>query len=156
MNTTFQFYIFELVLVSILLWKSNFEFLVGISPKRVFPVKQEKVNITIEFCTFELILILFLKKRILPMKNRKMNITIEFFIFVLVKVPNFNLNWNFDFLDQIFPKRMFGVKNGKIEHHHWILHIQISCTLFSTRCHNSSKQPQLWKTEAATKNFSSM
>ena len=32
---------------------------------------------------------------------------------------------NFDLLDQIYPKRVFLVKNRKREHHHWILHIWI-------------------------------
>ena len=29
------------------------------------------------------------------------------------------------FLDQICPKAAIPVKNGKSEHHHWILHIPI-------------------------------
>ena len=33
---------------------------------------------------------------------------------------------NFSFLDQICWKRLFVAKNGKAEHHHWILQIQIS------------------------------
>ena len=33
---------------------------------------------------------------------------------------------NFEFLDQICPRKIFMVKNRKIEHHHWILLIQIS------------------------------
>ena len=33
---------------------------------------------------------------------------------------------NFDFLDQICPKRVFPVKNRKSEHHQWISHIRIS------------------------------
>ena len=32
---------------------------------------------------------------------------------------------NFDFLEQIYPKRAFLVKNRKSEHHHYILHIRI-------------------------------
>ena len=39
---------------------------------------------------------------------------------------------NFDFLDQIYPKRVFPIKNGKSEHHQWILHTQIS---LSTKFH---------------------
>ena len=30
------------------------------------------------------------------------------------------------FLHHVWPKRVFPVKNGKSEHHHWILHIRIS------------------------------
>ena len=33
---------------------------------------------------------------------------------------------NFDFLDQICPKRVFPVKNRRSWHHHWILRIRIS------------------------------
>ena len=29
-------------------------------------------------------------------------------------------------MDQIFPEKVFQVKNRKSEHHHWIVHIQIS------------------------------
>ena len=37
------------------------------------------------------------------------------------------LNWQFWLYGQkIAPKRVFPVKNKKIEHHHWILHIRIS------------------------------
>ena len=32
---------------------------------------------------------------------------------------------NFNFLDQICPKRVFPAKNRKSEHHHWILHARI-------------------------------
>ena len=33
---------------------------------------------------------------------------------------------NFDILDEIIPKTVFPVENGKTQHHHWILHIRIS------------------------------
>ena len=32
---------------------------------------------------------------------------------------------NFDFLDQICPKRVFPIKNKKNKHYHWILHVGI-------------------------------
>ena len=48
-----------------------------------------------------------------------MNITIEFCIFELVWVPNFILN-SFEFWDQVYPKRVFLVEYEKTEHHHWI------------------------------------
>ena len=51
--------------------------------------------------------------------------TIEFCIFELAFVSNFTLN-NFEFLDQICPRKIFMVKNRKSEHHHWTPHIQIS------------------------------
>ena len=59
-------------------------------------------------------------------KTEKMKSTIEFCIFELVWVPNFSLSWQFWFLGPRFPKRVIPVKNIKSEHHHWILHIQIS------------------------------
>ena len=43
-----------------------------------------------------------------------MSIAIEFCIFELVYVPNFSLNLQFDILDQICPKRVFPIGNGKI------------------------------------------
>ena len=58
-------------------------------------------------------------------KTDKIDTTIEFCIFELVFVSNFTLN-NFEFLDQICPRKIFMVKNRKSEHHHWIPHIQIS------------------------------
>ena len=108
----------------------------------------------------------FAQKGYFQSKTQKMNITIEFYIFELVLVPTFTLNnqlwilgpnlpkkgiscwkwknWtsplhfaysnyfeyqislytnNFEFRDQICPKRAFSVKNEKSEYHHWILHI---------------------------------
>ena len=59
-------------------------------------------------------------------KRNKIHKTTEFWIFELVLVLNFSLNWQFWYLDQIYQKRGFPVKNRKKEHHHWILHIQIS------------------------------
>ena len=58
-------------------------------------------------------------------KTDKIDTTIEFCIFELVFVSNFTLN-NFEFLDQICPRKIFMVKNRKSEHHHWIPLIQIS------------------------------
>ena len=43
-------------------------------------------------------------------------------LFKLVLVPNFSFN----FLNKIFPKRVFPDKNRKSEHHHGILDIQTS------------------------------
>ena len=36
-------------------WTDNFNFMTEICPKRVFPVKNEKLNSTIELCMFELV-----------------------------------------------------------------------------------------------------
>ena len=40
-------------------------------------------------------------------------------------LSNLTLN-NFEFLDQICPRKILMVKNRKIEHHHFIPHIQVS------------------------------
>ena len=58
-------------------------------------------------------------------KTDKIDTPIEFCIFELFFTSNFNLN-NFEFLDKICRRMIFMVKNRKSEHHHWILHIQIS------------------------------
>ena len=42
------------------------------------------------------------------------------------RISNFECYWKFWFLDQIYPKKVFPVENGKREHRHWILHIQNS------------------------------
>ena len=57
-------------------------------------------------------------------KTEKVNNTIEIYIFEIVWAPNFSLNWIFDFLDKIYPKMVFLVKNQKSEQRHWILHIR--------------------------------
>ena len=44
--------------------------------------------------------------------TEKVNITIEFCIFELVWIPNFSLN-NLDFFEQICPQRGFPVEHGK-------------------------------------------
>ena len=60
-----------------------------------------------------------------------MNTTIEFCIFELDKslYQTSLLTKDFRFLDQICPRKMFMVENGKSKHYHWIFHIQISLNL---------------------------
>ena len=58
-------------------------------------------------------------------KTNKIDKSIEFWIFQLVFVSNFILK-NFEFLDQICPRKIFIVKNRKSEYHHWISVIQTS------------------------------
>ena len=58
-------------------------------------------------------------------KTDKINTTTECCIFELVFVSNFTLS-NFEFLNQICPRKIFMVRNRKIEHHHCIPLIQIS------------------------------
>ena len=65
-------------------------------------------------------------KRVFPVWNRKVNITIEFYIFEVVQVTNFSLNWQFWFFEQYLPKGEFWWETKASAYHHWILHIWIS------------------------------
>ena len=96
MNITIAFGIFELVLVPIFSSNWQFWFFGRNLPKEYLQSKTDKMDTTIEFCIFELVL-----------------------------VSNFFLS-SFKFLDKIFPVKIFMVKIRKSEHYHWILHIQIS------------------------------
>ena len=62
---------------------------------------------------------------LVQLQTEKVNITMEFCIFKLVLVPNFSLSWHCFFLGQICPKRAFWVKNRKSHHLHWFLYIRI-------------------------------
>ena len=67
------------------------------------------------------------QKRYFQTKTKKANTHAfnafnEFCIFKLVSLPNLTLS-SFEFLDQIFQKRVFLVQNRKISHHNWNLHI---------------------------------
>ena len=108
--------------------------------KGCFQSKTEKVNTTIEFCLFKFVLV----------PNFSLNWQFSFFGPNLLKkgvsspkqkkwtppwnsaYPNFSLYqisaWNdkFNFLDQIFPKRVLLVSNRKSKHHYWNLQIWIS------------------------------
>ena len=68
----------------------------------------------------------FVQKRYFRSKTEEVNITVEFCIFELGLMPFFSLTKNFYILNQICPTRVFPVWNGKSEHHHWILNIWIS------------------------------
>ena len=50
----------------------------------------------------------------------------KYFLKVTKKLGLHKKTENFDFLNQICPKRTFPVEKSKIENHHWILHIRIS------------------------------
>ena len=67
----------------------------------------------------------FVKKRAFS-KIGKVNTTMEFCILELVLVANFNLNVPDIFLDQICPRRVFSVEDGKNDHRQEILQIGIS------------------------------
>ena len=77
--------------------------------KRCFPSGTEKVNTTMEFCIFELVYV----------PNFSLNWQFWFFRPNLPKKcvcePNFSFQWQFWFsFDQICPKTVFPVENGKI------------------------------------------
>ena len=61
-----------------------------------------------------------------------MSTTTECCIFWLVQVPNFSSNWQFWFLNQICPKRVFPHENKISEYHHWI-HFKQTILNFATK-----------------------
>ena len=74
-------------------------------------------------------------------KTKKVNIVIEFRMFKLVLVPNFRLNSQFWFFNQICPKKFFWSKTEKVWTPHIfyiIVHIQISLV------QNFSLNRQFW------------
>ena len=105
----------------------NFPFLTdSLNPPPPHPLNsQNPLCVTKVFCQCSLN-----QKGDLQTKTKKANMHIlhalnafnEFCIFKSVSVPNFTWN-NFEFWDQIFPKRVFLVQNRKSSHHNWILHI---------------------------------
>ena len=110
----------------------NFKFFDQICPKSYFRSKNEKVNITTEFCVFELVKVAnfrlnwqfwffggnLLKKSIWSkLENGEQLTNCAYFKFL---VPSFSFN------DKICPKMAFPVKNRKSQQHHWITHTQIS------------------------------
>ena len=94
-NTTTGFFIFELDYIKFQLKLTIFIFWTKLVQKEYF--EKYAVNITIEFCIFE-----------------------------LFSVANFTLNKHFWILDQICPEKVFRIKTKRIEHLRWILHIRIS------------------------------
>ena len=55
-----------------------------------------------------------------------MNITIEFCMFELGYVPNFKMNLQFSFFWTKFAQNRYFHFETKSEHHHWILHTWLS------------------------------
>ena len=88
---------------------ANFIFWTKFSQNQYFRSKTEKVDITIEFCIFEVVLELnfrlngqfwffctkFVLKGYFRLKTEEMNITIEYCIHEFVQVSNFSLTYNF-------------------------------------------------------------
>ena len=69
----------------------------------------------------------FAQKEYFYWKTKKENSIIEFCMFGLVLVPNFSLKWQFWCFGLNLPiKAISTQKRKKSEHHHWILHVQIS------------------------------
>ena len=113
-----------------------------ICPKRVFPVKNKKVNTTIEFCIFKLTFVSsstlndnidnfkqIWPKRVFPVENKKWRASLNSAYSNWTRNQILLWTYNFDFLDKNLPKRVFLVKNEKSEHHHWILQIRISLSI---------------------------
>ena len=68
----------------------------------------------------------FAEKGCFPSKNKKLNTTIDFWIFELVLVLNISWNGQFWFFGSNLPKKGVSVWTRKSEHLHWILLIRIS------------------------------
>ena len=131
MKITIKFYIFKLILILNFSF-SNSDFWKNFPKKVNFQSKSEKINITIKFLIFKLVLvpIFSLNWRLrffganLPPKGSffqsvltdKIDTTIEYFIFELVFVSNLALK-NFEYLDQMYPTKIFILKNRKSEDH---------------------------------------
>ena len=107
----------------------NFSFKDKICPKRIVPMKNRKIeqhhkilHIQISLGTkFQLKLIIlifwnkFAQKGISYLNQKKMNTPIKFCIFKSVWIPNFSLNLQFIFFDQICPTKYFQLKTEKTD-----------------------------------------
>ena len=124
------------------LWTNNFEFLDQICPRKIFIVRNRKIEhhhciplIQISLGTkFQLKLTILIfwpdlpKKGFSGLKQKKWTRCI-FYIILHIQiglVRKFSSNWQFWFFGPNLPKKVFPAKNWKREHHHWIPHIQIS------------------------------
>ena len=98
MNTTIDFFIFELVYLSTSFQLKLTIAIFGPNLSKMgsyFQSKTDKIDTTIEFCIIELVFVKFHFE--------------EFWIF-----------------GSDLPKKVFLVKNWKSEHHHWIPHVQFN------------------------------
>ena len=104
-----------------------FVFFFNLRQKRILPVKIRKNErhhriLHTRRILFRFFWTKFAQNGCFWRKIRKVSITIELCIFELVQVLNFNSNWQFRFFSPKFRLKMvFLVKNGKCEHHHWVL-----------------------------------
>ena len=74
----------------------------------------------------EISIISFQRNKYIQSKQEKIDITIEFCTFELILAQNFNSNLRFWYFQPNLPKGTSSIEKIKIEHHHWILHIRIS------------------------------
>ena len=88
-----------------------------------FPISLTNFSLKRYFCFFGPNLP---KKCILGLKLKKCTPQNSGYSNLQKYIPNFSLNQQFWFLDQICPKRVFPVKNTENVHHHRMLHIYIS------------------------------
>ena len=125
------------------LWTNNFEFLDQICPRKIFMVKNRKIEhhhwiphiqislLVPNFCfnwQFWFFWPDLPKKGFSGLKQKKWTPHI-FYIILHIQISlvrNFSSNWQFWFFGPNLHKNIFLVKNWKSEHHHWIPHIQIS------------------------------
>ena len=89
-------------------------------------INTEKINTTIDYRDFAYVEsgILHMVNTICEYHPSMVNTTIEFCIFQLILVPNFSFKWQF--LNQIYPKRIFPVENRKIA----LLHASMAVTYY--------------------------
>ena len=102
----------------------NFRFKDKICSKGYFQLKQKKWTAPLQISLgrkFQLKVTIFIfwakfaPKSISNLHQKKMNTTIKFCIFKSVYIPNFSLNWQFNFFDQIFPTNYFQSKTEKMD-----------------------------------------
>ena len=111
-------------------------------PRRIFTVKNRKMNIIIELRIFKLVLepnvslnwrFWFfwpdLRKKGFPCLKQKKWTQHIFYIILHIQISlerNFSSNWQFWIFGPNLPKKVFLVKKWNSEHHHWVPHIEIS------------------------------
>ena len=143
MKTTIKFYIFKSIYILNFSFNKQFLFLGQISKKSILPVENTKnehhwwilhsqINLSTNF-QLKLTIAIFRTKFAkngshFQSKTDKIDTTIEFCIFKLAFVSNFTLNKQFWIFGPNLPKKDIYCQKQKqkSEHHHWILHIQIS------------------------------
>ena len=129
-DTTIKFFILKLVFVSNFTLNKQFWYFGSNLPKKVFPIKNWKsehnhwiphiqISLGTKFPLKLTILIFwtrFSQKGFSGLKQKKLTPHI-FHIILHIQinlVQNFSSNWEFDFLDQICPKRYFQSKVEKV------------------------------------------